>query len=292
MNKKYNGVIKSPEDKRDWKITRCIDIPAGSVLQDVPKKFKVYVPIEIYNQENTNSCTAFAMALIFECIWHKLYHEKREFSKGYSYGNRRLTIHKGEGQIMRDVIKESLEYGDIFTNIWENNSEVPKIIDEFEKVFESISDHAKNLISGYVRINDADEAKVFLYRYKVPLFVSTEIKYINPLTKSGALHAMACYGYDNDTFYCRNSWGKYDCVNPDIKFKNFNEVWGIIPMEEKTFNDIDSARWSASAIQEAVKDGIIQGFPNGNFEPEKPLTREQMAIIWERMKRYIEEQSK
>ena len=60
-------------------------------------------------------------------------------------------------------------------------------------------------------------------------------------------------------------------------------------MEEIKFTDVSSDRWSAEAIDEAVKDGIIAGFPDGTFAPDQPLTREQIAVIWSRMKRYCTE---
>lgn len=287
--KNYKGVLPSPEDKRDWHIDRCMDIPAGSI--NFPKKFKVSWLPEIRDQLYTQSCTAFVVALIMSCIWHKLYGEDKVFSTGYSYGNRRETEHKGEGQFPRAVAKTITEYGDVFANIWDNNLEVPKAIDVFEEDYEKICSFAKKLIKGYVRltIHDAEEAKSFLMKYDVPLFASTKIKHINPLGQSNALHAIACTGWDGKYFTFQNSWGKNDCPHPKIELENLEEIWGFIPMEKKKFTDIEETRWSAEAIQTATNDGIIEGYPDGTFAPEQPLTREQMAVIWERMKRYMAE---
>ena len=63
----------------------------------------------------------------------------------------------------------------------------------------------------------------------------------------------------------------------------------MIPMLEKNFTDVNNDRWSAKAIQAAANDGIIQGFPDNSFKPEEAMTREQAAALWERMKRYFEE---
>ena len=58
-------------------------------------------------------------------------------------------------------------------------------------------------------------------------------------------------------------------------------------MENMKFTDVPSGKWSAQAISEAANDGIIQGFPDNTFRPNEPLTREQIAVIWRRIKHYV-----
>lgn len=287
----YGGALASPPDSRDWRITRCMDMPSGSasIMETLPKEYHIEYRPAMKNQQQINSCTAFAMAGIFECIHHKLYGETKNFSIGYLYGNRRESTYKDEGCIMRDVPKTAQKYGDVYSGIYEDLSEVSEVINNFERAFDSVRDHAKKLVAGYVRLRDEDEAKAFLYKYKIPLFANTKMKYIHPLSKSTALHALMITGYTRNYFKCQNSWGQYKCPRPEIEYDNFEEIWGIIPMEEKKFIDVNSDRWSAEAIQTAANDGIIEGFPDGSFAPDEAVTREQMAVIWERMKRYMDE---
>ncbi|WP_432665508.1 S-layer homology domain-containing protein [Wukongibacter baidiensis] len=59
-------------------------------------------------------------------------------------------------------------------------------------------------------------------------------------------------------------------------------------LEEKnesvnSFNDIDKDHWAREEISIAAEHGIIKGYEDGSFRPEKPITREQMAVMLDRV---------
>lgn len=61
---------------------------------------------------------------------------------------------------------------------------------------------------------------------------------------------------------------------------------GIVIMPTRTaqiFEDVKPSRWSAKAIEYCYAKGIMNGTSQGKFEPEKPLTREEIATILERL---------
>ncbi len=64
--------------------------------------------------------------------------------------------------------------------------------------------------------------------------------------------------------------------------------WSIfiksIQEEQKKMKDIEG-RWSEKDVKEAVEDGVFSGYPDGTFKPEQPLTREQAAVLYCRIKR-------
>lgn len=284
---KPSGVLPSPPDKRDRRFYTVSDMVTGSV--NFPRKYAVSWLPDIKDQLQTNSCTAFALSYIFQCIYKKVFGESISFSTGYLYGNRRATEYDGQGQIMRDAIKAASKYGDVFAAYWDNNLEVPDAINAFEQNFNLLNQSSKKCIKSYIRLYDMDEARAHMYKYDLPLFVNTRMNKINPLIKSNGLHAIICTEYTWDKFFiCQNSWGKNNCPHPKLRFDDFEEIWGVVPMEEIKFKDVTSERWSAGAIQNAVNDGIIAGFPDGTYAPDKSLTREQIAVIWERIKLYCE----
>ncbi len=45
------------------------------------------------------------------------------------------------------------------------------------------------------------------------------------------------------------------------------------------FADVDSKAWYGSSVAWVAKQGIMGGYDNGNFGPNDPITREQMAVI-------------
>jgi hypothetical protein len=51
------------------------------------------------------------------------------------------------------------------------------------------------------------------------------------------------------------------------------EVQGSMP-----FTDVAADFWGAGAIDNAVKKGFIKGYPNGSFEPNKPITRLEVLL--------------
>ena len=55
------------------------------------------------------------------------------------------------------------------------------------------------------------------------------------------------------------------------------------------FADVDQASWYAEAVRWAASCGIIAGYDNGNFGPNNPITREQLAAILYRCAAYRQE---
>ena len=55
------------------------------------------------------------------------------------------------------------------------------------------------------------------------------------------------------------------------------------------FADVDQAAWYAEAVRWAASCGIIAGYENGNFGPNDPITREQLAAILYRCATYRQE---
>lgn len=47
----------------------------------------------------------------------------------------------------------------------------------------------------------------------------------------------------------------------------------------KSFNDVSSSHWANDAIRKAMKQGWVQGFPDGSFKPDQPVTRAEMAVM-------------
>jgi S-layer homology domain len=45
-----------------------------------------------------------------------------------------------------------------------------------------------------------------------------------------------------------------------------------------SFTDVPADFWGVTAIDQAVKKGFIKGYPNGSFEPNKPITRLEVLL--------------
>jgi len=59
-------------------------------------------------------------------------------------------------------------------------------------------------------------------------------------------------------------------------------VMKFLGMEVNMFKDIDQQAWYAKSIETVVRAGIMGGYPDGTFKPDKPLTRAEIASIFSR----------
>ncbi|MCG8484451.1 MAG: glucosaminidase domain-containing protein, partial [Clostridia bacterium] len=57
----------------------------------------------------------------------------------------------------------------------------------------------------------------------------------------------------------------------------------------KMYNDFDKVSdWAKDAVEELKKQGILEGDPNGNFRPKKAITREELAVVINRVLKKVE----
>ena len=54
------------------------------------------------------------------------------------------------------------------------------------------------------------------------------------------------------------------------------------PEEPEKIDDI-TGRWSEQAIRRVMKRGLMTGYPDGSFQPDKPVTRAELAVILDRL---------
>ena len=54
---------------------------------------------------------------------------------------------------------------------------------------------------------------------------------------------------------------------------------GTPKAEGMSFSDVEEGKWYSDGVAWASANGIVNGFPEGTFEPKTPITREQLATI-------------
>lgn len=91
-----------------------------------------------------------------------------------------------------------------------------------------------------------------------------------------ALHQKTAKAQDEDksSNYASASYSQTDSkISPD-----FSKAASDLLVQATTPSDIEG-HWAQSFIEALVGRGIIQGFPDGSFRPEEPVTRAQFAAI-------------
>lgn len=284
INRIFNQVLPSPPDDRDYRAFMAMDIASDS---SIPETFEVWQP-PIENQGSTGNCVAQSLANLMECIDHKDGLNHKDRSVGYIYGTVKTT-----GMYPREACESLCKEGDVYRSVWEYLDENPECWLARQNVAQNIRDTAKKPLM-YVRMTDKEEMQNFMLKYDLPVLIVADAQEFT--TWAMGRHAVVARGWrtpaqfagDKRDIKYTNSWGATWGEKSDgtgwIKFENIQEIWGIVPMEQVKFTDVSETRWSKPAIDIAVADGIMQGYPDGTFRPDQPLTREEYAAVYARMK--------
>ncbi|MEN6327872.1 MAG: fibronectin type III domain-containing protein [Syntrophomonas sp.] len=90
---------------------------------------------------------------------------------------------------------------------------------------------------------------------------------INKLVASGVIS-----GYPDGTFGPDNTISRAEFASIIVR------AFKLVPKEGKVFNDT-ATHWAKDSIATAAGNGIVSGYDSANFGPNDKITREQMAII-------------
>ena len=74
------------------------------------------------------------------------------------------------------------------------------------------------------------------------------------------------------------------CVAAKVRYL-YQAVAVARPKYKEEVEPVDDikGRWSEAAICRCIKRGIVKGYPDGSFKPEKPLTREEACVMLDRL---------
>ena len=270
--------LLSPRDDRDYPASSAFDM---SAVVELPEKFEVWQP-PVENQGDVGNCVAQATANIMECIAHNYGEEHRDYSVGYIYGTSTVN---GIGMIPREACAALVKEGDVLRSVWECLEENPACREKRQAVSEDIKATARKTLA-YCRLQTAEEAKAFIFKYKIPILITAPM--LAFMLGSG-YHAVAVYGWDGQEFKYTNSWGTggfFGDGRGKIHFEKITEMWGIIPMEKIKLTDIDQS-WAKADIEFLADKGILTGYEDNTFRPKQAVTREEMAALLARVVRYL-----
>ena len=111
-------------------------------------------------------------------------------------------------------------------------------------------------------------------------------------------HAMVIVGWtkigNSEYYVVQNSWGSEWGDNGYCYIKTglsiISDMYTSVDKENTTvnFSDVSNGKhWAEEYIRECVKDGTLNGYPDGTFKPNNYITRAEMSIILCKLKRVI-----
>ena len=90
-------------------------------------------------------------------------------------------------------------------------------------------------------------------------------------------------GVSNTKFAPKNPFTRAMMVMVLYRMEGSPEVEG-----SNSFTDVEQSAWYARAVTWASNAGVVQGYGDGTFQPNKPITREQIAVMFCRYAKLIQ----
>ena len=238
------------------------------------------------NQKFEN-CVAEVIAQLAEAFWGTEF-DYEEHSEGWIYGKYRYDNSTGTGLIVSYAMDCWTKLGTIPKKNFNIDAEMPEIKKIVSKYPELLKMAKKYKIPGYVHIKGSSKES------RDTQIKDAFIKYNRGLVAvsysgfSGGSHCVMLTGWNDkkDKYKFKNSWGeKYgDKGFSEIDKGQIDAVY--LPIFEPIklpFTDVDESRWSYKAIKNMYFSGMMNGMTETTFEPTGYMTREQVAVLLDRL---------
>lgn len=278
-----NGVKRAPLKLSDYNGK----FRSGGSSIELPRTFKLpqdRIP-DVRDQGMVNSCVGFASTNIMQILNQIETGQRCRFSPGYVYGRCR-----GENDVYQGMyIGLTLEYlrklGSCYESDFPDNLEMPEIMQKVRNR-PDLDDKAEPYhIQGYEVYAEANVQE--LYKSVKQAVFGNQIPILGDIDCNGGSHAVCIIGWNDDTqeFIILNSWGEYygDRGVGNIPYSDLHMAYLMIDAENSNklmpFKDVTEDKWYYNAIKKAYNAGLMSGVSEDAFEPERPLTRAEMAQV-------------
>ena len=246
----------------------------------LPDKFtipKERIP-KPWSQGVYRCCVAASITKVLEVINYVKTGTYTMMSKGYVYG-RHSRPDKAQGGMGYDYAMESLlKHGTVPEEMFPYMNEIPDIIEdimEHPNILQLDKEAEKTKIVSFEKIVGNiyfyENVKKCLYEKQMPL-VGNMV---------GKRHCTVIVGWDGDKLLYQDHKGT------DILYKGrFNEAYyldGGVDMTEMDFKDVKPTDWYYESVKFAYDNGYMKGTSSDTFEPDKPMTRAEVATLIHRI---------
>lgn len=274
-----DGVRRKPKKVLDYCgafRTGVVNLPSKFILDDK------FIP-DVRNQETVNSCVGFAITNIMQILNQVETGKRIRFSPGYVYGRCRDDEDTYEGMVIDSTLEYLIKTGACFESDFPFNKEMPEIrelvlshpdLDEKSKPYHI---KAYEVYAYAIKQKKYDAVKTALYQFNTPILADMDFP--------GGSHAVCIIGWNDETekFKIVNSWGETwgNKGIGDISYSKLARGYLLVDAENSNkimpFKDVSKDEWYYKAVQHAYNAGFMNGTSDDTFEPDKTLTRAELA---------------
>lgn len=255
--------------------------------EELPEEYIIpYLP-KLLDQEGVNSCVAHSLAEILQVANKQQTDKEIDMSVLEIYGLWRGE-HKSEGMFPESSINNGRKIGTCNRELAPENIEVLEAIYKAKEYLEKYPDEFIYKVGNYYKFRRDEDFYTYLkkaiYQFNLPVLV---------IVNNGGRHAEIAVGWNKDgEVILQNSWGSYGAVKDglhDWKPENIEEAYLVMLKEIETpFSDV-SGHWAEKYIRNVYFAGIMEGYPDGTFAPDKAVTRAELAKVVDEVLKDIDE---
>lgn len=285
MNKTFGVIPEYISHTRNYDY----EMVCGASGTDFPEEYEISRDNTgtLKNQGGVGACVAETIAQIAESFYQE------EMSEGFTYGTFREPTLTGSGLIVSRAMDFWTSIGTLPKKYFDLLGEMPEmrqITNKFPDLHEIASRYK---LKGYASINYADRTrrdnaiKDALTKYNRGL-VAVSNEYF------GGGHCIVLTGWNDnkDKYKIKNSWGKTYGDNgfAEIPKDAINAVY--VPFFEDIvlpFVDVKETDWFFKDVKAMYFAEMLKGTSDTTFEPDKPMTRAEMATLTNRILKLIDE---
>lgn len=239
----------------------------------LPKRYTIpsdRIP-RAWSQGLYDCCVAASITKVLEVINHLKTGEYVMYSKGYTYGRHSRPDKTQGGMNYEYAMKSLLEYGTVPEDMFPVMDEIPYIINKVmnhPRIIALDKEAEKTKIIGYVKfkgdIHFYDNVKQCLYEKQMPL-VGNMV---------GKRHCTVIVGWDGDNLLYQDHNGSDRLIKG-----RFNEAYYLDGGVNMGFKDVKSTDWFYEQVKKVCDEKIMIGTSYDTFEPNKPVTRAELATV-------------
>ena len=281
-----DGALKAVGSARAYYYNTICDVKD----EELPKEYMVKNLSNVLDQGSVNSCVAHGVAGALSANHLKHTGELLDLSVLLIYG-----LWRGDMTGMGMFVESTLENGrDIGTSPREyapENLEVPDAISKAKEYAKEYPNAMAFKVGSFYKMrenaNFVKDIKKALYQYDLPLVT---------VKNGSSRHCELIVGWDKDNFILQNSygeeWGNKGFHKLSLTTTALDETFLVLADKvELPFSDTEG-HWAEKYIRNLYFSGIMEGYPDGTFKPDAPITRAELAKVVDEVLKDIDDKLK
>lgn len=281
-----NGALKTVGSARAYYYNTICDVKD----EELPEVYMVKNLSNVLDQGTVGSCVAHGVAGALSANHLKNTGELLDLSVLLIYGLWRGDM-TGEGMFVESTLENGREIGTAPRQFAPENLEVPDAIKKAKEYAEEYPNALAFKVGSFYKMrenkNFVSDVKKALYQFDLPIVT---------VKNGSSRHCELIVGWDEDNFILQNSYGESFGSKGFHKVKlttsTLDDTYLVLADKvELPFSDV-SGHWAEKNIRNLYFSGIMNGYPDGTFKPDAPITRAEVAKVVDEVMKTIDEKLK